>query len=125
MDIIRKSLLVSFLSVVVIGCASNSYEPDAVPPTQRQNTTLRLDNTQNEKVYYFLVERETAAVVLWTPTVTEKTPSIEAQESVWIPYKDIVGYDDNAKEAIFFWWTNPGDFGNTASNVQSEVLLLQ
>jgi hypothetical protein len=66
---------------------------------------VRLSNAAEMPTFYFVVERETAAVIDFAPCVEgPECPSVAPGATVRIPYSGISGYQAGRKEAIVFWW---------------------
>ena len=72
-----------------------------------------------------VIERETAALILWAPSVSEDSPFIAPNGTVTITYSDIYGYDFEAEEAIYYWWNAIDNEGVLeAGEINSQVLTL-
>jgi len=65
---------------------------------------LRLQNRTGEPVYYFVVERETLAVIDFLLCTDPSCPSVPPHGEVKLPYGRITGYHERAKEAVMFHW---------------------
>ena len=58
--------------------------------------------------FYFLYEREGAALINWAPCVDPvRCPSLGSGERVVIPNTAIGGYTPAKSEAIVWWWYGP------------------
>ena len=67
--------------------------------------TLRVMNRSDRPIYYFVVERESAASVDWRPcTQAETCPAVAPGAQAVVSFDRIVGYEPGEREAIFYWW---------------------
>jgi hypothetical protein len=74
-------------------------------PSEPTGQEVRLSNAAEIPTFYFVVERETAAVIDFAPCVEgPRCPSVAPGATVQIPYSRISGYQAGSKEAIVFWW---------------------
>jgi hypothetical protein len=64
-----------------------------------------LSNATERPTYYFIVERETAAVLDFATCVEgPRCQNVAPGGSARIPYRQIAGYRPDRKEAIVYWW---------------------
>ena len=118
------ALLVSLLVLVLGSCKEDKDFPSDLEVSV-QETVLTLHNRSNVRVYYMVVESETAAVIDWAPNIGGNTPSIDPQKSIEINVEDIVGYKDGAEQAIVYHWIGveengtlvPGNFQHIVVNL--------
>lgn len=89
--------------LVLGGCKEDKDFPGGLEVSV-QEMVLTLHNRSNVRVYYMVVESETAAVIDWAPNIGANTPSIDPQKSIEINVEDIIGYDDGAEQAIVYHW---------------------
>ena len=100
------------LAALVVASASTATACDE--PTGPTSDILRaealagglvLQNRSDEPLYYFVYERETAALVLWGPcTRPAQCPEVPARGTTVVPYEKIGGYEPGDKEAIVYHW---------------------
>lgn len=56
-------------------------------------------------MYWFAVERSTAALIDWFPcSDPSHCEGIAPGETYVLPYAQLEGYSPQAKEAIVYWW---------------------
>src|SRR6266436_5779877 len=85
----------------LVGCNSSFAPVDVVP----QASALRIVNTSDAPIYYFLVERQSAALIDWAPcTNPSACSSVAAHGDAQVPFSQIAGYEPGEREAIFYWW---------------------
>ena len=89
------------LAAALVGCSSSFGPVDVVT----QASALRILNSSDAPIYYFIVERQSAALVDWAPCTKPSTcPSVAAHGDAEVPFSRIVGYEPGEREAIFYWW---------------------
>jgi hypothetical protein len=94
-------------TVFVLGAACHSL---AGPATLRplkivaQDGALHLENVSDEPVFYFVYERQAAALINWAPCVSRSCPSVAPRAQATVPYSTIGGYAPERTEAIVWWW---------------------
>ena len=67
--------------------------------------SLRLQNSSAAPIYYFAVERESAALIDWAVcTDAPVCPTVPAHGRTVVPYDHIAGYAPGEREAIVYWW---------------------
>ena len=69
-----------------------------------KDSTLQLDNASNKPVFYFVYERQGAALINWAPCVNQSCPSVSPHGQSTLPYGAIGGYAPGKTEAIVWWW---------------------
>jgi hypothetical protein len=96
------------MAVLALGIACSSpISPDTSHPLRvsAKDATLQLANISDERVFYFIYERQGAALILWGPCVDEARCSSIAPRAVQtVPYSSIGGYVPGKTEAIVWWW---------------------
>jgi hypothetical protein len=93
--------ILSCLVAVLLAACDSPVGPllvTARPPS------LRLNNRSDSPLYYFIVERESSALVDWIVCALPSCPGVEPHSEKSIPYSQIVGYRDGEREAIVYWW---------------------
>jgi hypothetical protein len=84
-----------------------------------------LVNSSERPVFYFLVERETAAVINFATCVEPECPHVAAGATVRVPYTAITGYQPGKREIIVHLWLSvPSSSGPRAESIQGTVLEL-
>jgi hypothetical protein len=69
---------------------------------------IALTNQSSARVFYFVYEREGAALINWAPCVDpSRCASLGPDERVVIPNTAIGGYAPGKAEAIVWWWHGP------------------
>lgn len=88
------------------------------------DNTVVLSNGGEVDLYYFLVERGTAATIFWVPTVSEDGAVLKSGASVNIPFTNITGYKAGDKEVILYYWEAINANGEKiAGEVQNQLLV--
>lgn len=105
----RRAVLaaVAIAATAALGCSDPTGRPLGGEVTVRgEGGFVRISSARAEHVYYFLVERETAAVVDWQPCTLhrEVCDHVHAGETISIPYAEVPGWEAGDDEAILFWW---------------------
>ena len=73
------------------------------------NSTLQLQNVSAQTVFYFVYERQAAALINWAPCVDPRCASVAGGTVITVPYTTIGGYGRGKTEAILWWWhAEPG-----------------
>ena len=103
MNILRAVPMIA-ASVLVVACESSTAVSDGVLTVSHTVGVLHLRNGSPTPIYYFALERETAALVDWIPLVGPGSTSIPARGEVALLYSTIFGYKAGAKEALVYWW---------------------
>lgn len=97
-----RILLLAGLALLACGEPAAPVSTELLVADARQGT-VRLANLTRESVYYFVVERDFAALALFAPCANPITcPKVPARGNVEVDYDDVAGYQAGAKEAIVF-----------------------
>ena len=94
-------------ALFVLGAACHSPAgPATLGPLKlvAQDGALHLENVSDEPVFYFVYERQSAALINWAPCVSRSCPSLEPRAQASVPYSTIGGYAPGRTEAIVWWW---------------------
>ncbi|HYF39829.1 MAG TPA: hypothetical protein VD930_09085 [Gemmatimonadales bacterium] len=85
-----------------------------------------LVNSAERPTFYFLVERDTAAVINFATCVQgPQCPHVAAGATVGVPYTRITGYQPGKREIIVYWWRSvPSSSGPQVERLHSTVLEL-
>ncbi len=94
--------LVGIIALALIACNAPTG-PLTVNATRNQS--LRLVNNTPEPVYYFVVERDAAALINWAPcTDPAQCKTVPPRGARSVPYDEIASYTPSARQAIVYWW---------------------
>jgi len=98
--------LLAILLLVSAACSSPA-SPTASGSLRivAQDSALQLENLSNEPVFYFVYERQAAALINWAPCVSQSCPSLAPQAHGSLKYSAIGGYAPGKSEAIVWWWS--------------------
>jgi hypothetical protein len=73
------------------------------------DATLQLENLSDDPVFYFMYERQGAALINWAPCVDYSCASLAPRAQATLKYSAIGGYAPGKTEAIVWWWrAEPG-----------------
>ena len=101
----KASILVAAL---LLGAACSSPDgPDASHPLRvnARAGTLQVANVSGQRVFYFIYERQGAALINWAPCVDQaQCSSVAPGTRDTVPYSSIGGYAPGKTEAILWWW---------------------
>lgn len=103
MKLLRKTACFLLALSVAWGCKDDDASPSSFEVSVIQQA-LQLKNGLGSDVFYFIVERETAALINWAPSVSQGTPFVAAGRSVEIKLGDVTGYTPGDTEAIVYHW---------------------
>jgi hypothetical protein len=95
-----KSLLITFMIIVVAGCSSPLKENVSIS-TQPPN--LEIVNDSNRPIFYIAIEENLAARIYLTNPCDDYNPNLEAKSKAVIPYEDIYGIDSDSKNVWVMW----------------------
>lgn len=105
------ALLLPVLALAgLAGCSSPFEGGEETVEATGQDGVLTIRNLGEERVYYFVLERNQVAVVDWTPCTDpedpEGCPRIEPGGQVQMDYEDVFGYDPGLEDprARVYWW---------------------
>lgn len=71
----------------------------------RADRSLVLHSLATEPLYYFVVERETLALIDWVPCTDPSTcPSVPAGGSTIVTPDHIASWHEGAKEGVVYYW---------------------
>jgi hypothetical protein len=84
-----------------------AHRPGLRPDRSREGGSLQLENHSDRRTFYFIHEREDAALIDWAQCV-DLDPSVCASlvpgERTAVPYSAIGGYEPGKTEAIVWSW---------------------
>ena len=101
-----NSRLIATLLMLGAACTSPSTPAvtDLLTVTARSDT-LQIDNASAQRVFFFIYERQAAALIDWAPCVDEsRCSSVAPGAGVTVPYSAVGGYASGKTEAIVWWW---------------------
>jgi len=93
------------ITVTALACGDSTSQSGDMFTVQTTGEEVMLSNEADKPTFYFIVERETAALLDFDPCV--KGPdckSVAPGKTVRIPYRQIAGYKPDRREAIVYWW---------------------
>lgn len=100
-------LLTAILTISVLSC--HDFGADSVfnynlagVRVQVADSSIYLTNGTNDTIYYFTVERGTAAFISWRATC-DTSNAVTVNNTKDIPYSKVYGYYQGS-EIIIFWW---------------------
>ncbi len=97
---------------------------DGTVTAQRLNVVLDVANSSSEAVHYLAIERETAAVVDWIACSGPACPSIGANADVQLPLSQVMGFVEDSREALLYWWRAVPDGHGGFSHDSIRVLIV-
>ncbi len=100
----NKMLLGFILAfIVTAACSIFDNENDLEPISAIvEDDEFLIRNNLNEDIYYFAVNENTLAVILWVPTVTDSN-KVESETTQLLSTSDILGYSSDANHLLFYW----------------------
>jgi hypothetical protein len=91
--------------MTALACGDTTSNTEDQFTIQTTGEEVVLSNATEKPTYYFIVERETAAVLDFTTCVEgPRCQNVPGGATVRIPYRQITGYSPDRKEAIVYWW---------------------
>ncbi len=91
--------------VAALACGSSTAPAEDDFTIQTTGEEIVLSNAADKPTFYFIVERQTAALLDFVTCVQgADCKSVAAGKTVRIPYRQIAGYKPERKEAIVYWW---------------------
>jgi hypothetical protein len=98
-------LLSVLLSMAGLACGDSTAPAIEEFTAQTTGEDVVLTNAADKPTFYFIVERETAAVLDFATCVEgPRCKSVPPKTTARIPYRQIAGYKPDRKEAIVYWW---------------------
>ena len=135
---LRSLAATSFALAAVLaplaGCGSNALGPassDLITVESRADHSLVLRSRADVPVYYFVVDRETLALIDWAPCTDPATcPSVPARGTTTVTRDRIVGWHESTREvAVYHWRLVPKDphagGGYAADSVRALIVALR
>ena len=98
-------LVLLLVSLAPLGCDSSAGPGEDEFSIQTTGEEVVMSNPTDKPTFYFIVERETAAVLDFATCVQgPRCKSVAPGTTARIPYRQIAGYKPDRKEAIVYWW---------------------
>jgi len=86
-------------------CGSPTGIPGSSLTVLAKGGSLQLENHSDRRTFYFIHEREGAAVINWAPCVDpSRCASLAPGGQTAVPYSAIGGYERGKTEAIVWSW---------------------
>jgi len=107
----KPSIPLLAIVLATAACTSPSEVATSAPLTiTATNGALQLTNGPAQTVFYFIYERQAAALINWAPCVDpSRCASLAPRAATAVPYGTIGGYGPGKTEAIVWWWhAEPG-----------------
>jgi hypothetical protein len=119
-------LMFALLPLASLACGDSLGQADEQFAIQATGEEVVLSNATEKPTFYFIVERETAAVLDFTTCVKgPRCKSVAPGTTARIPYRQIAGYKPDRKEAIVYWWRSVlAPTGLRADEVRHQVVEL-
>jgi hypothetical protein len=93
------------IPLAALACGDSTAQSEDEFTAQANGEEVMLSNEAHQPTFYFIVERETAALLDFDPCVQgPDCKSVPPGKTVRIPYRQIAGYKTDRKEAIVYWW---------------------
>jgi hypothetical protein len=100
-----KRISLMAMLVTTLGCGDSTGITAEEFGIRTTGEEVVLSNGTEKPTYYFIVERETAAVLDFATCVEgPRCKSVAPGSTARIPYRQIAGYKADRKEAIVYWW---------------------
>jgi len=117
--------LFSALAVwLALGCSSPTGPAELPLRVTTTDAAVQLENVSKRPIFYFLYEREAAALINWAACVEPACPSLAPGARTAIPYPAIGGYAPGKGEAIVWWWVAiPGAAGGRGAGPVHAVII--
>ena len=117
---------VLLLALAALACGDTTAPAADEFTIQTTGEEIVLSNAADKPTFYFIVERQTAALLDFATCVQGRDcNSVAPGKTVRIPYRQIAGYKPDRKEAIVYWWTTVlAATGPRVDKLRSEVVEL-
>ena len=90
-------------TITLIGCNSDDTSVGDISVIAI-NSGIEIRNRSSTTLYYFIVDQDALAAILWAPSVTDETPSVNPFSSKSIPFSEVLGYENETTTIIFYYW---------------------
>ena len=88
---------------MLFSCKDDNVDPNPITVTQVDSQLNLLNNTE-ERLYYFVVDQNTLAVINWAPSVGENQANISPNGQARIPLNEIMGHSDESEVIVIYHW---------------------
>ena len=100
-----KCLALFLLLPVAAACGDSAAPAEDEFTIQTTGEEVVLSNAADKPTFYFIVERQTAALLDFVTCVQgADCKSVAPGKTIRIPYRQIAGYKPQRKEALVYWW---------------------
>lgn len=100
----KKFYILLTLSLLILsGCKDDDVDLTPITVTQVDSMLNLLNNTE-ERLYYFMVDQNTLAVINWAPSVSEDQANITSYGQARIPLSEVTGYSDESEVIVIYYW---------------------
>jgi hypothetical protein len=97
--------LMAVMLLLGAACSSPTGIPGTALTVLAKGGSLQLENHSDRRTFYFIYEREAAAVINWAQCVDpSRCPSLMPAGQTAVPYSAIGGYEPGRSEAIVWSW---------------------
>jgi hypothetical protein len=101
----RARLSYLLIPFAALACGDSSAPAEDEFTVQSTGEEITLSNQAEKPTFYFIVERETATLLDFSPCVKgPECRSVAPGQTVRIPYRQITGYKPDRQEVIVYWW---------------------
>ena len=100
------SLLIALgLACVVLGCHDpTGYSVAESVAARTDQSAVELHNGRSAAIYFFIVDRQEAALINWAPCGDpQHCPRVAANRTVVVPGSEVFGWD-TSDQVIVYWW---------------------
>jgi hypothetical protein len=100
-----RRTLIAVTLLLGAACGSPTGIPDSALTVLAKGGSLQLENHADHRTFYFIYEREAAAVINWAQCVDpSRCASLAPGGRTAVPYSAIGGYERGKTEAIVWSW---------------------
>lgn len=100
-----SSVALSIFVVALVACSNPLAVGEDGVRVQARNSSVQIQNSRSEPVFFLMMERQFAATALWGPcTDPNECPRIEPSQALSVDRAEIGGVESDSEEAILFWW---------------------
>lgn len=96
-------ILIALTISTLYGCKDDGVGPTPITVSQIASQLNLLNNTE-ERLYYFIVDQNTLAVINWAPSVGENQAKIAPYGQARIPLSEVTGYSDESEVIVIYYW---------------------
>lgn len=115
----KKTISLIIIGLIAVRCKDDS-NAKLVSITQT-SAGMEVSNRTTETLYYFAVDQNELAVILWAPGINSETSRIEPTSSETIPFGDVFGYTDETEVIVFHYWNAVTEAGEVQAGPISTI----